>query len=169
MKYYILSILIASLLFLTTSFTESGQEQQHTYKAQLYRLAGKKEFFCSIIVCNNGKSVRLDSCTFDTGCAGLYLNYSDYQRFKKSGLITEHDYVGLVNNKSIVNGVITNKRYRMQSVQLGNVLLSNVIVTYGVGTPCKGNNMRLVGMDVLNRFDSFTIDIKNKSLYLYKQ
>jgi len=103
-------------------------------------------------------------CLLDTGCSAVSLPPYIVYTLIKIGTIKKEDYLPS-QNYIIANGdIITNARFILRELKIGNYVLKNV--------ECSMSNNELapilLGQNVLNKFKKVTIDYKKEVLILEK-
>lgn len=150
--------IIISILFAMTSLTLSAQQ---SYVIR-YSAASHNPALISLSLTVD--SYCMDDVIIDSGSTTTQLTYTDYVHLKNSGYLTRDSYIGSVQTRNC-NGQIVNKpKYRLKTVKLGTITLNNVDVIFD--TVNKTNNIRLLGLNFLNRFSSVNVDFNSKTLTL---
>ena len=103
----------------------------------------------------------MNDVMIDTGSTFTVLNYNDYNYMLSHNIISEKDYI-CDNTMSTPSGSHTVKRYNVKSINIDNITLHNVMICFNISCPFK--NLRVLGMDTINEFDTFTINFKTNEV-----
>jgi len=101
---------------------------------------------------------------FDTGATDLLINNELEAELKKENIINKQNYLG-VGEYEMANGMVdTCRRYQVNSVQIGNFTVNNVLVS----VTDKGKRI-IVGKSLLNKFRRWALHNEENKLILWKE
>jgi len=100
---------------------------------------------------------------FDTGATDLLINTETEEALRKENILADSNYLG-IGEYEMANGTIDScRRYRINSVQIGNYSVNNIIVSVSE----KGKRI-IIGKTLLNKFRSWSLSNQENKLYLLK-
>ncbi|MGZ3879966.1 MAG: retroviral-like aspartic protease family protein [Flavisolibacter sp.] len=108
-----------------------------------------------------GNEVRV--WMIDSGASDLLVSDEYAKKLKASGVISERNYIGEGRYSLADNRIVSCKRYKIDGVHIGNMVVNNVILATS-----KDAAEFLAGKSLLNKFTEWTIDNKNNYLILKK-
>lgn len=99
----------------------------------------------------------------DTGASELLITKDMEESLKKENILTQENYLG-TEEFEMANGTVDScRRYRINNVRIGKFHLDNIVVAVSE----KGKRL-LVGRSLLNKFGSWVLDNRSKTLVLSK-
>jgi hypothetical protein len=100
---------------------------------------------------------------FDTGALDLLINTETEQMLRNENIINQSNYLG-TGEYEMANGMIdTCRKYKIDNVQIGKFILSNIIVA----VTDKGKRI-IIGRALLNKFRNWALDNQENNLILSK-
>jgi hypothetical protein len=108
-----------------------------------------------------GNEVRV--WMIDSGASDLLISDEYAKKLKARGLLSEINYIGEGRYSLADNRVISCKRYKIDGIHIGNMVVNNVILSIS-----KDAAEFLAGKSLLNKFSEWSIDNKDNYLILKK-
>lgn len=108
-----------------------------------------------------GKSTKI--WMLDSGASDMVISEGYFKDLVKAGVMHEKNFVGSGKFQIADGKIITCKRYKADSVQIGSFVVKDVLITVS-----RGSKTFLVGKSLLNKFSQWTLDNENNLLILKK-
>ena len=99
----------------------------------------------------------------DSGASDLLISDEFEKTLKSEGVINQLNYIGEGHYGLADNRQITCKRYKIDNVRIGHLVINNIILATS-----KETKEFLVGKSLLNKFSQWILDNKNNLLILRK-
>lgn len=97
----------------------------------------------------------------DSGASDLLVSDAFAQTLKAKGFLSEAGFIGEGRYSLADNSIILCRRYKIDSIKVGNMIVNNVILASS-----KDAEVFLAGKSLLNKFSQWSIDNKNNFLIL---
>ena len=98
---------------------------------------------------------------FDTGCSGTLISIAEANYLYQKGLLTENDFLGISKSMIADGSIVDNMVINLKEVIIADqILCPNVeaTVSKNIDAPL------LLGNEILNRTESYTIDNINRTI-----
>lgn len=106
-----------------------------------------------------GNEVRV--WMIDSGASDLLISEEFGKTLKAKGLLSEANFIGEGRYSLADNRIVTCKRYKIDSIQIGHMVVNNIILATS-----KNAVEFLAGKSLLNKFSQWSIDNQNSFLIL---
>lgn len=100
---------------------------------------------------------------FDTGASDLLINTETEDALKKEAVLTEANYLGIGEYEMANGSIDTCRRYKINSVQIGNYWVDNIVVSVSE----KAKRI-IVGKALLNKFRHWSLNNQENQLLLVR-
>ena len=145
--------IVAAILILLSSVQAYAQSRSVTVRNN-----GNDLMYVSITV----SGYRMGDVIVDTGSNKSLLAYEDYVEMKRRGIISRDNFAGYVNIRTSANTVARRESYCIDGLDFLGFRLDNVVVIFD--TSSKISRTRIIGMNILGRFDKIEYSPKRKEL-----